>query len=31
MEIDYDYNVRGELAPPFDTLLGDGVRRLAAG
>ncbi len=28
--IDEDYNVRGELAPPFDVILGDELRRRAA-
>jgi hypothetical protein len=28
--IDDEYNVQGELAQPFDTLLGDDLRRAAA-
>jgi hypothetical protein len=30
LEIDDEYNVRGELAEPFDTLLGDDLRRAVA-
>lgn len=30
LEIDDEYNVRGELAEPFDTLLGDDLRRAIA-